>query len=99
MMERVLKDLGLMVGNETNPCVYVGTTNDKTSDGDGAKGKGHIVVVTNYNPQNSSIKHSNGKSFLLKPDMKVSKIDVRNSYRIDNIMYDDISEDIIEQEN
>ncbi|MDN2452431.1 hypothetical protein FFX44_01655 [Lactobacillus sp. UCMA15818] len=98
-MERVLKDLGLMVGNETNPCVYVGTTNEEGSEGEGAKGKGHIVVVTIYNPQNSSIKHSNGKSFLLRSDMKVSKIDVRNSYRIDNIMFDDINEDIIEQES
>ncbi|WP_057829021.1 hypothetical protein [Liquorilactobacillus cacaonum] len=98
-MERVLKDLGLMVGNETNPCVYVGTTNGKNAEGEKAKGKGHIVVVTSYNPGNSSIKHSNGKSFLLKPDMKVSKIDVRDSYRIDNVMYDDITEDIIEHED
>ncbi|WP_157047106.1 hypothetical protein [Liquorilactobacillus oeni] len=99
-MAKVLENLKLIIGNETEFCVYIGTTNEDSEEESAEtkyKGNGHLVIVSDNNPEISTIEHSDGTTFNIRPDMTISRISVKDSYRMDNVKYDDIKQDIVKE--
>ncbi|KRL99773.1 hypothetical protein FD50_GL000095 [Liquorilactobacillus satsumensis DSM 16230 = JCM 12392] len=98
-LAKVLENLKLIIGDESEFCVYIGTTNEESEDAVATtvQGSGHLVIVSENNPENNTIQHADGAAFPQRPDMKISKISVKDSYRMDNVKYDDIKNDIVKE--
>ncbi len=96
-MARVVQQIQLLVKGEPSYSVYMGTKQDGDSDNKG--GKGHLVVIFpggEFKPD--MLAHRDGSKFELTEDNEISKIKVRDSYRIDGVPYSEIIPDIVVQD-
>lgn len=94
-MARVVQQIKLVVNKEPSYCVYMGTKEENDADITG--GKGHLVVICpggDFEPD--MLEHRDGSEFKLSKDNKISKIKVREAYRIDDIPYTAIIPDIVD---
>ncbi|MCI1953812.1 MAG: hypothetical protein LKJ37_02370 [Ligilactobacillus acidipiscis] len=66
---------------------------------EGQAGKGHIVMISaKGKPTTSMLKHSDARYFDLDDENTIEKIKVQDAYRINNIKYADIENDVVEQD-
>ncbi|MFT8461801.1 MAG: hypothetical protein ABF741_10930 [Liquorilactobacillus ghanensis] len=96
-MKKIIQPLQLTINQSPVDAVYIGTADETTTDESAVEtnevGRGHLIVITNSPEFNlTTLRHRNGKTF----SGTVSKIDVTNSYRVDDILFHDIQGDINE---
>lgn len=83
------RQIGLKINDKDIHAVFVG----------GQTGKGHIVMISaDEEPTTSMLNHNDARQFNLTEENTVQKIDVKDAYRINNIKYEDIADDVVEQE-
>jgi len=94
-MARVVQQIKLVVNGTPSYCVYMGTKEENDADITG--GKGHLVVICpggEFEPE--MLAHRDGSGFDLTEENKISKIKVREAFRIDDVPYKAIMPDIVD---
>ncbi|GAJ25301.1 hypothetical protein JCM15457_160 [Liquorilactobacillus sucicola DSM 21376 = JCM 15457] len=100
-MARVIKPVTLLVDGKEVQGVYRGTDNemiDESPNGSYYSGEGSLIIISNENHlEIANIKNMDGTSLLKEPSkFTLSKIDVRNAFKIDKILFDSIKDNIIQ---
>lgn len=100
-MARVIKPVTLLVDGKEVQGVYRGTDNemiDESPNGSYYSGEGSLIIISNENHlEIANIKNMDGTSLLKEPSkFTLSKIDVRNAFKIDKILFDCIKDNIIQ---
>ncbi|GKS82020.1 hypothetical protein LPAF129_17060 [Ligilactobacillus pabuli] len=94
-MARVVQQIKLLVNGAPSYCVYMGTKEENDADITG--GKGHLVVICPGGTlAPGMLAHRDGSAFELNAENTVSKIKVRDAYRLEDIPYADIIPDIVD---
>ncbi|KRL01433.1 hypothetical protein [Liquorilactobacillus capillatus] len=101
-MAKVIKPVTLLVKGKEVQGVYRGTDNEVTDDMAKApnyKGQGSLIIISNNNHlELDTIQNMDGTSLLKKPsDFTLSKIDVRNAFKVERVLFDDIKGNITQQ--
>ncbi|KRM96550.1 hypothetical protein FC19_GL000845 [Liquorilactobacillus aquaticus DSM 21051] len=100
-MAKVIKPITLLVDGKEVQGVYRGTDNeliDESPNGSYYSGEGSLIIISNENHlEIDSIKNMDGSSLLKEPSkFSLSKIDVRNAFKIDKVLFDNIKDNIIQ---
>lgn len=93
-MARVVQQIKLLVNGAPSYCVYMGTKEENDADITG--GKGHLVVICPGGMlELGMLTHGDGSDFDLNEENLITKIKVRDAYRVDEVPYADIIPDIV----